>query len=55
MYGIFAFVHEIVCLCMNMAFDNSNTCIGYILPFYSYMYNVDNYRTICFSINQLTI
>ena len=40
---------------MDMALDNSNTCIGYKLAFYRYtcMYSIDIYRTITFSIKQL--
>ena len=42
--------------CMDMALDNSNTCIGYKLAFYRYMYNsIDIYRTINFSIKQLSV
>ena len=37
---------------MDMALDNSNTCIGYKLAFYRYM--IDIYRTINFSIKQLS-
>ena len=40
---------------MNMALDNSNTCIDYKLTFYRYMhYSIDIYRTINFSIKQLS-
>ena len=39
---------------MYMALDNSNTCIGYTLAFYRYMYNIDIYCTINFSIKQLS-
>ena len=39
---------------MNMALDISNTCIGYKLAFYRYMYSIDNYRTINVSIKQLS-
>ena len=39
---------------MNMALDNSNTCIGNKLAFYRYMYSIDIYRTINFSIKQLS-
>ena len=38
---------------MDMTLDNSNTCIGYKLAFYRYVYSIDIYRTINFSINQL--
>ena len=34
--------------------DNSNTCIGYKLAFYRYVYSTDIYRTINFSIKQLS-
>ena len=37
-----------------MALDNSNTCVGYKLAFYRYMYSIDIYRTINFSIKQLS-
>ena len=37
-----------------MALDNSNACIGYKLAFYRYMYSIDIYRTINFSIKQLS-
>ena len=40
---------------MNMALDNSDTCIGNKLAFYRYiMYSIDIYRTINFSIKQLS-
>ena len=39
---------------MNMALDNSNTCIGYKLAFYRYMHSIDIYRTINVSIKQLS-
>ena len=39
---------------MDMALDNSNTCIVYKLAFYRYMYSIDIYRTINFSIKQLS-
>ena len=39
---------------MNMALDKSKTCIGYKLAFYRYMYSIDIYRTINFSIKQLS-
>ena len=39
---------------MNMALDNSNTCISYRLTFYRYMYSIDIYCTINFSIKQLS-
>ena len=38
---------------MDMALDNSNTCIGYKLAFYRYMYSIDIYRIINFNIKQL--
>ena len=38
--------NHIVSTCMNMALDNSNTCIGYKLAFYRYMYNIDMYSNI---------
>ena len=37
---------------MNMALNNSNTCIGYKLAFYRYMYSIDIYCTINFSIKE---
>ena len=37
---------------MDMALDNSNTCIGYKLAFYRYMYSIDIYRTSKFSIKK---
>ena len=39
---------------MNMALDNSNTCIGYKLAFYRYMYNIDMYSDINSSIKLLS-
>ena len=39
---------------MNMALDDSNTCIGYKLAFHRYMYSIDIYGTINFSIKQLS-
>ena len=38
-----------------MALDNANTCIANKLAFYRYMYSIDIYRTINFSIKQLSI
>ena len=35
---------------MNMALDTSNTCIGYILAFYRYRYNIGMYSNINYSI-----
>ena len=43
-----------VSTCMNMALDNSNTCIGYKLAFYRYMYNIDMYSDINSSIKLLS-
>ena len=40
---------------MNMSFDNSNTCFGYKIAFYRYVYNKNNYRTVNININQLCI
>ena len=39
---------------MDMALDNSNTCIGFKLTIYRYMYSINMYRTINFSIKQLS-
>ena len=44
----------IVSTCMDIALDNSNTCISYKLAFYRYMYSIDIYRIINFSIKQLS-
>ena len=38
-----------------MALDNANTIIANKLAFYRYMYSIDIYRTINFSIKQLSI
>ena len=46
--------NHIVSTCMNMELNNSNTHIGYKLAFYRYMYSIDIYRTINFSIKQLS-
>ena len=35
-------------------YGNSNTCIDNKLAFYRYMYSIDIYRTINFSIKQLS-
>ena len=50
----FRLQNHIVSTCMNTALDNSNTCISYTLAFYRYMYSIDIYRTINFSIKQLS-
>ena len=34
--------NHIVSTCMNMALDNSNTCIRYKLAFYRYRYNISD-------------
>ena len=39
--------NHIVSTCMDTPY-NSNTCIGYKLAFYRYMYSIDIYRTINF-------
>ena len=54
LWNAFRLQNHIVYTCMDMALDNSNTCIGYKLAFYRYMYSIDIYRTINFSIKQLS-
>ena len=55
LWNAFRLQNHIVSTCiMDMALDNSNTCIGYKLAFYTYMYSIDIYRTINFSIMQLS-
>ena len=54
LWNVFRLQNHIVSTCMDMALDNSNTCIGYKLAFYRYMYSIDIYRTINFSIKQLS-
>ena len=46
--------NHIVSTCMNMALDNSNTCIGYKLAFYRYRYNIGMYSNINSSIKLLS-
>ena len=53
LWNAFRLQNHIVSTCMDMALDNSNTCIGYKLAFYRYMYSIDIYRTINFSKKQL--
>ena len=43
LWNAFRSRNHIVSTCMNMALDNSNTCIGYKLAFYRYRYNVGMY------------
>ena len=54
LWNAFRLQNHIVSTCMDMALDNSNTCIGYKLAFYRYMYSIDIYRTVNFSIKQLS-
>ena len=54
LWNAFRLQNHIVSTCMDMALDNSNTCLGYKLPFYRYMCSIDIYRTINFSIKQLS-
>ena len=54
LWNAFRLQNHIVSTCMDMALGNSNTCIGYKLAFYRYMYSIDIYRTINFSIKQLS-
>ena len=53
-WNAFRLQNRIVSTCMNMALDNSNTCIGYKLALYRYVYSTDIYRTINFNIKQLS-
>ena len=39
---------------MNMALDDSNTCIGYKLAFYRYRYNIGMYSNVNSSIKLLS-
>ena len=40
LWNAFRLQNHIVSMCMDMALDNSNTCIGYKLAFYRYMYSI---------------
>ena len=52
LWNAFRLQNYIVSKCMDMALDHSNTCIGYKLAFYRYMYSIDIYHTINFKIKQ---
>ena len=54
LWNAFRLQNDIVSKCMDMALDNSNTCIGYKLAFYRYLYSIDIYRTSNSSIKQLS-
>ena len=51
LWNAFRSRNHIVSTCMNMALDNSNTCIDYKLAFYRYRYNIGMYSNINSSIN----
>ena len=54
LWNAFRSRNHIVSTCMNMALDNSNTCIGYNLAFYRYRYNIGMYSNINSSIKLLS-